>query len=70
MHESVEVPEPAMLAGDKLHDSPAKGETERDKLTIPVKPFTEATVTVDVPVPPVFRATVLGLALMLKSVTA
>ncbi len=67
MHERVEVPEPVMPLGDRPQDSPVEGETEGDKLTIPVKPFTGATVTVDVPVPPLLRDTVVGLALTLKS---
>ena len=38
-----------MLVEDKVHVKPVEGETVSDRVTVPVKPCTEATVIVDVP---------------------
>ena len=56
-----------MLVGDRLQESPVEGEVDLDRLTVPVKPFTGATVTVEVPVLPLLIETAVGLVLMLKS---
>lgn len=56
-----------MLVGDRLQESPVEGEVDLDRLTVPVKPFTVATVTVEVPVLPLLIETAVGLVLMLKS---
>jgi len=45
------------------------GETDEVRATVPVKPFTGATVIVDVPATPTFTVTAVGLAVTLKSVT-
>jgi hypothetical protein len=57
-----------MLAGVNVQVRPA-GETEDVKATVPVKPFTGATVMVEVPATPTFTVTVIGAAVTLKSVT-
>jgi len=48
--------------------SPA-GETDDVRATVPVKPFTGATVMVEVAATPAFAAAVVGLAVTVKSVT-
>jgi len=55
-----------MLGGDRLQARP-EGETVEDRLTVPVKPFTGATVMVEVVLEPAFVETLVGLAAMLKS---
>ena len=63
VQESVEVPEPPVtLVGVKVH-----AELSEARATVPVKPFTDATVIVEVPA--VFTATVtlVGLAVTPKS---
>ena len=57
-----------MLVGVRVHVRPA-GETEDAKATVPVKPFTGATVIAEVPATPTFTVTVVGAAVTLKSVT-
>lgn len=68
MHVSVDVcDEPrAILAGATLQARP-DGEAVDDKLTVPVKPFTGATVIVEVAVDPAFAEVLVGLAVTLKS---
>lgn len=68
LHDKFEVPEPEILAGDSLHVRPAEGDTEEDRVTALLNPLTEETVIVDEPLPPTFRATLVGLAPILKSV--
>lgn len=68
VQERVEVPEPPVtLAGDRVQDKPVAGDTEAVRATVPVKPLTGAIVIVDVPVPPTLIATLVGLALTVKS---
>lgn len=57
-----------MLAGVRVQVSPA-GETDEVRATVPVKPFTGATVMVEVAATPAFAAAVVGLAVTVKSVT-
>jgi len=57
-----------MLAGVRVQVSPA-GETDDVRATVPVKPFTGATVMVEVAATPAFAAAVVGLAVTAKSVT-
>ena len=57
-----------MLAGVKVHVSPA-GDTVDVRATVPVNPFTGATVIVDVAAVPTLTATLVGLAVTVKSVT-
>jgi hypothetical protein len=53
-----------MLLGDRLHVNPA-GETVLVRATVPVAPFIEATVIVEVAVAPATAVTDVGLAVML-----
>lgn len=55
-----------MLAGLRAQVSPA-GETDDVRETVPVKPWTGATVIVDVPVVPALSVMVVGLAVIVKS---
>jgi len=57
-----------MLVGLNVHVSPA-GETDDVSATVPVKPFTGATVIVEVPATPAFTVTLVGDAVTVKSVT-
>jgi len=54
--------------GERVQVRPA-GETDDVRATVPVKPFTGATVIVDVPATPTFTVTVVGAAVTVKSVT-
>lgn len=56
-----------MLVGLSVHVAPPDGETEEVKLTVPVKPFTGATVIVEVTVDPEVELIVVGLADTVKS---
>ena len=56
-----------MLVGDKVQVNPA-GETVDVNATVPVKPFTGATVIVEVAVAPARAVTLVGLAVTVKSV--
>ncbi len=56
-----------MLAGVRVHVRPA-GETAEVRATVPVKPFTGATVMVEVAATPALTATLVGLAATVKSV--
>jgi hypothetical protein len=51
-----------MLVGDSAHVRPLAGETEEDRLTVPVKPLCAVTVMVEVPVSPARTVTAVGLA--------
>lgn len=55
-----------MLLGVRVQVSPA-GETVDVSVTVPVNPLTGATVIVEVPDVPVLMATVVGLAVIVKS---
>jgi len=57
-----------MLVGERVQVRPA-GETEEVRATVPVKPFTGATVMVDVAATPTLTLAVVGLAVTLKSWT-
>jgi hypothetical protein len=57
-----------MLVGLRVHVKPA-GDTDEVSATVPVKPFSGATVIVDVAAVPALTATVVGLAVTEKSVT-
>jgi hypothetical protein len=58
------------LVGNSVHVSPVAGETVADRLTEPVNPFTGEAVIVEVPLDPATKATVVGLAVTVKSFTA
>jgi len=57
-----------MLVGLRVQVNPA-GLTLDVSATVPVKPLTGATVIVDVPAVPATSGTVVGLAVIVKSVT-
>jgi hypothetical protein len=57
-----------MLVGDRVHVNPA-GETELVSATVPVKPFSGATVIVDVAAVFAVVVTLVGDAATVKSVT-
>jgi hypothetical protein len=68
LHDSVEVPDPpVILPADSEHVRPVAGETVAARLTVPVKPLSGATVSVDVPVAPATAVTLVGLAVKEKS---
>ncbi len=71
MHDSVEVcDEPrTILEGVRVQLRP-EGETGEVNETVPVKPFTGATVIVEVAVAPAFAEMLVGLAVTVKSATA
>ena len=53
----------------RLHASPVEGETVEVRVTVPMNPFRNVTVTSEVPVPPDVTSTLVGLAVMVKSET-
>jgi hypothetical protein len=61
-HERVEMPEPVMLVGDRVHPVLLLVRT-----TTPAKPFCPVNVIVDVTEDPAFPVTLVGLAVMVKS---
>lgn len=64
----VEDPEPPeMLEGLQLAARPVEGEVEDERLTVPLKPFSEDTVAVKEPVEPELKVTLEGLEDRLKS---
>jgi hypothetical protein len=66
----VEVPEvpKVMLVGDRVQLRPVLGETEENRLTVPVKPLCAATVIVEVPASPARTVRVVGLAVTVYGV--
>ncbi len=62
VQESALVPEPATLAGVRVHAA-----LLAERLTVPVKPPVGVMVIVEVPAAPTFTLTVVGLAAMVKS---
>jgi hypothetical protein len=70
VQDRVEVPEPPVIeVGLKLQVRPVVGDIVSVRLTVSVNPFRGATVMVDVSAIPVFPVTLVGLALIVKSVT-
>jgi len=57
-----------MLLGVRVHVRPA-GDTAEVSVTVPVNPFTGATVIVEVALEPATAVTLVGLAVTVKSVT-
>jgi hypothetical protein len=58
------------LVGESVHVRPVVGDTVADRLTVPVNPFTAETVMVEVPLEPATNATLVGLAAIVKSLSA
>jgi hypothetical protein len=71
LHDSVEVcvAPRVTLVGLRVQVRPAR-ETDEVRLTVPVNPFTGATVIVEVPIAPARIVTAVGLAVIWKSGTA
>jgi len=63
----VTVPVRETVAGVRVQVRPVEGETVSERVTVPAKPLTPATVTVDVPGEPTTMEIVVGLALTEKS---
>jgi len=60
----------ATLAGDNVHVRPVDGEMVSERDTVPVKPFSAVTVTVEVPAVPTTTVRLVGFAATLKSEAA
>jgi hypothetical protein len=58
------------LVADSVHVSPVDGETVSERVTVPAKLFSDATVIVEVPAAPTTTVRVAGLAATLKSAAA
>lgn len=59
-----------MLDGVSVHVRPVVGEIELVRVTVPVNPFTGATVIVEVPATPALVLTLVGEAVTVKVATA
>jgi hypothetical protein len=59
----------ATLVGDTVQVRPVEGETADVRATVPVNPWSEVTVTVEVPENPVSTVAVVGFAETVKSCT-
>jgi hypothetical protein len=57
------------LVGESVHANPVLGEVDDESATVPVNPFTGATVMVGVVAVPTFAVVLAGLAVTVKSVT-
>jgi hypothetical protein len=70
-HASVEVPDApsAIVVGPKVQERPVDGETDENRPTVPVKPLSEVTVTVELPELLCAIETGVGLATTVKSST-
>ena len=69
VHDSVEVPEPVTLVGDRVQLRPVAGDIVSVRATTPEKPLTAVTVIVEVLGVPIVAGTVVGLAAIVKSTT-
>lgn len=69
LHDSATVPDPPDIEPGIVHVRPVAGETVADRLTVPVKPLTGETVIIEEPETVAFTLTVVGLAVIVKSVT-
>jgi hypothetical protein len=58
-----------MLFGVRVHVSPVAGDIDDDRATVPVKPFTGATVIVELPSTPALTVKLVGAAATVKSCT-
>ena len=67
LHDRVEVPEPPVIKEEEsVHDRLAEL-VVTTRATVPAKPFSGLTVTIDVPAVPALTVTLVGLALIEKS---
>lgn len=67
VQDRVALPEPVILVGDTPQVIPAVGDTVAVRLTTPPNPLTEPTVIVDIPAWSRLTATLVGLAVSVKS---
>jgi hypothetical protein len=58
------------IVGESVHARPVVGDTVAVRLTVPVNPFMAETVIVEVPLEPATNATLVGLAVIVKSFSA
>ncbi len=58
-----------MLLGVRAQVKPLAGDIEDDRVTVPAKPFTGATIVVEVPATPAFTVRLVGAAATVKSWT-
>jgi len=58
-----------MLLGVRVQDKPVAGDIDDVRATVPAKPFTGATVIVEVPASPAFTVRLVGAAATVKSWT-
>jgi hypothetical protein len=63
----VEVPDPDMLVGESVQESPVDGDAVEVRLTGPVNPLRLLIVKVEFPAVPTVTLTAVGLALMVTS---
>jgi hypothetical protein len=59
----------ATLVGDTMQVRPVEGDAAEVRATVPVNPWSEVTVMVEVPEPPARTVTAVGLAETVKSCT-
>ena len=69
VHESVEVPEPPEILVEVSVQARFVELVVTARVTVPVNPFTGATMMVEVPATPTFTVTLVGLAVTVKSWT-
>jgi len=70
VQDKVEVPEPPVIeVGVRVQVRPVLGDTAAARLTVPVNPLIGVMVMVEVRATPVLPLTLVGLALIVKSVT-
>jgi hypothetical protein len=69
VHDSIVVPEPAMLDEDSVQLNPVVGETAVARLTTPLNPLTGVSVTVEFPIWPTSVGRPVGLVARVKSWT-
>jgi len=69
LHDNAEVPEPAMLDGESVQESPEVGDVATVRVTVPANPLMPTTVKVEFPTVPTVTLTVAGLAATVKSWT-
>lgn len=71
LQESVEVWDAprVMLVGVRVQVNPVAGDIEDVRATVPVNPLTGATVMVEVPATPALTVTLVGAAVIVKSLT-
>jgi hypothetical protein len=67
LHDRVELPEPPVILVEDREQIRLVEFVVTARVTVPVNPFSGATVIVEVPLAPAFAETLVGLAVTLKS---